>query len=106
MAASSRTPNLSGPLRQHAELIERAMELGGVAIHTQGAGAGELVVAVASAQQADAQHARASRREEIPHVIADHVTYLDLHTEAPLAGEEQSGLRLRPRDVPTREDDR
>src|SRR5439155_21635896 len=105
MAASSRTPNLSGPLRQHAELIERAMELGGVAIDTEGAGAGELVVAVASAQQADAQHARASRREEIPHGIADHVTVFDLHAEAPLAGEEQIGLRLRSRDVATLDDD-
>src|SRR5437764_7081453 len=106
MAASSRTPNLSGPSRQHAELIERAMQLGGVAIHTERAGAGELVVAVAAAQQADAQHACASCGEEIPHRMADDVTVRDLNAQAPLAGEEQIGLRLRSRDVATLDDDR
>src|SRR5437870_2989394 len=106
MAASSRTPNVSGQSRQHAELVERAMQLGGVAIYTERAGAGELVVAVAAAQQADAQHARASRGEQIPHRIADHVTVSDLNAQAPLAGEEQIGLGLRSRDVAALDDDR
>ena len=56
-----------------AELVERAVELGGVVVDAEGAGREELVGAVAAAQEADREHLRAAGGEEIPDGVADDV---------------------------------
>src|SRR6476661_7172972 len=77
-----------------AELVERATQLADVAVDAERAGALELRLAVAAAQQADAQHARAPRREQVPDGVADDVALVGLDPEPPAAGEEEIGLRL------------
>ena len=88
------------------ELVERGEQLGRVAVDAVGAGALELVGAVAAGQQADAEHARAARREQVPDGVADHVAVARLDGEAARALDEQVRLRLGARDVAALDDDR
>ncbi len=76
-----------------------------IAVNAKGAGACELVVAVAAAQQADAQHASSPRGEQIPDRIADDVALLGWNADPFAAGEEEIGLRLGPKHVTSLDDD-
>src|SRR6266576_1752811 len=71
-------PTLRTPGSADAELVERGEQLGGVSVDAEGAGRGQLVLAVTARQQADAQHPGATRREQVPDGVADHVAIRDL----------------------------
>src|SRR2546430_3971128 len=88
----------SGELRQ-PELIERATELRRIAIDAKGSGAQQLTLAVAAAQQPNAENARTPRREVIPDRIPDHVALARRNPEALQAGEEEVRLGLGARDI-------
>ncbi len=77
-----------------AELVERAMEIRGVAIDAERAGGGELIPAIPAREQSDAQHPRAPRGEEVPHRVADHVAVADFDAELLLASQKKVGLGL------------
>src|SRR5439155_17305501 len=78
-----------------AELVERGVELLGVPVDTEGAGPGELVLAVAAREHADGEHPGAPRREQIPDRVADHVALRRLGSEAPRTLEEEIRFRFR-----------
>ena len=59
-----------------AELVQRLPQLLRVSVDAKGAGAGQLVLAVAAAEQADAEHPRPACGEQIPDGIADDVALL------------------------------
>src|SRR5216684_266594 len=80
---------------QHAQLVQPGVQFGGVAVDAIGAGADQLVLAIAAAQHADAQHGGAPGGEEVPDGVADHVAVLGRDAETLLAGEEEVGGRLR-----------
>ena len=68
------------------------MQLGGVAVDAEGSGAEELVLAVTAGQQADRQHPRAARREQVPDGVADDEALGRLGLEPPRALDEEVGL--------------
>ena len=85
--------------------VEGLWRLLRIAVDAKGAGASQLVVAVAAAQQTDAQHARSPGGEQIPDRIADDVALLGWNAEPVAAGEEEIRLRLRSKDVTALDDD-
>src|SRR4029079_17053721 len=91
--------------RQDAELVERVAQLVGVAIDPKSSGSSQLVLAVAAAQQADAEHSGPTRGQQIPDGVADHITLGGLNAETLCAGQEEIRLRLRALDVAARDHD-
>jgi hypothetical protein len=82
-------------------------ELGGVAVDTECARAGQLVLAVAAAQQANAEHpGSAAGGQQIPDGVADDVGVRGGHTESLGARQEQIRLRLGALHVAAFDDDR
>src|SRR5918994_5962652 len=90
----------------YSDLIERLPKLGGVAVDAECARAGQLVLAVATAQQADAEHAGSPGGKQIPDGVADHVGVRGGRAESLGAGQEEIGLRLGAPDVAALDDDR
>src|SRR2546425_2532493 len=95
-----------GPSRQDAELIERDVQLLGIAVHAKRARARQLVFAVAAAQESDAEHLRAPRSEQIPDGVANDVAVVWRHAEPLLAVQEEIGRGLRALDVAPFDDHR
>src|SRR5580704_17710093 len=75
-----------------SELIERAEQLGRIAIDTKCSGTQKLGFTVTPAQQPDAQDARAARCEQIPDSIADDVALSWRKAESLQAGEKEVRL--------------
>jgi hypothetical protein len=94
------------PSGQYAEFIERAMQLRRVAVNPESTRSAQLIFAVPAAQQADAQHARASRRQEIPDRISHHVTIIHANPQPLLAGQEEIGLGFGTSDIAALDHDR
>src|SRR6267378_6995094 len=64
-----------------AELVQRAMKIRRVAVDPKRAGRRELVPPIPAREQADAQHSRAARGEEVPHGIADDIAVSNVHAK-------------------------
>ena len=90
----------------YSELIERLPELGGVAVDAECACARQLVLAVATAQQADAEHPGSPGGQQIPDGVADDVGVRGGHTKSLGARQEEIRLRLGALDVAALDDDR
>src|SRR5256885_6273530 len=75
------------------------MEIRGVAIDPECSRRGELVPAIPAREEADAQHPRATRGEEVPHRVADHVAVTNVDAELLLTPQKQVGLRLCPQNI-------
>ena len=88
------------------ELIERFEQLRRVAVDAERAGRAQLVLAIAAAQQADAEHPGTPRCQEVPDGVADDIALVGRNTEPLLAGEEQVRLGLGAQDVAALDDDR
>src|SRR4029077_11002007 len=86
------------------ELIERAKQLGRIAIDTKCSGTQKLGFTVTPAQQPDAQEARAARCQQIPDSIADDVALTWRKAESLQAGEEEVRLGFGARHVPALDD--
>jgi hypothetical protein len=82
-------------LLQHTQLIERRQQFRRIAIHAIRTGARQFLFTVSAAQQTDAEHSRTSRRENVPHGIADDVTFQRRDTETLLAREKKIGRGFR-----------
>lgn len=65
------------------------MQLRRVVVHAKGAGVEELVLAVATAQEPNAEHAGAAGREQVPDRIANDVAVLRLDAEGGLTKRRQ-----------------
>src|SRR6266851_1157674 len=78
-----------------AELVERTVQIRGIAIDPERAGRRELVPAVPTREQSHAQHSRAARGEQIPYRVAHHVTIANLDAELLLASQKQIRLGFR-----------
>src|SRR5207248_9408959 len=102
---SRRRPPRADRSRKYAELVQRAAQLLRVAVDAVRARARQLVLAVAAAQQADAEHSRAAGREQVPDGVADDVAARRLDAEPLRAREEEIGFRLRACDVAALDDD-
>src|ERR671919_236485 len=90
----------------YSDLIERLPELGRVAVDAECACARQLVLAVATAQQADTEHARSPAGKQVPDGVADDVGVRGSRTQSLGAGQEEIRLWLRPLDVAALDDDR
>jgi hypothetical protein len=65
------------------------VKLGRISIDAECSRSCELILAVAAAQQSDAEHSRTTRSQEIPDRIADDITVVDGDAEALLTIEEE-----------------
>jgi hypothetical protein len=81
------------------------VEVGGIPKHAERACSDQFVLAVAAAEQPDAEHSGPAGSHQVPHGITHHVAVLHFHTQALLAFQEQVRLGLGPRQVPTLHDD-
>ncbi len=84
-----------GAGRAHAHLVEVGEQVGGVLVHAVGAGPGELVLAVATREQAHAERAGATGGQQVPHAVAHDDRVLDVGAEPFGRREEQVGVGLR-----------
>src|ERR687891_2461001 len=91
---------------QYSDLIERLPELGRVAVDAERACPRQLVFAVATAQQADTEHARSPGGKQIPDGVTDDVAVRGRRTKSLGAGQEEIRLGLRPLDIAALDDDR
>jgi hypothetical protein len=95
--ASSRTYPAypaGGRPREDADLVERCAQFGRVAVYAERARAGELIFAIAAAQETDAERARATGREQVPDGVADDVA-IDRGNAEPLgAGQKEIATPL------------
>src|SRR5918992_2258158 len=90
----------------YSDLIERLPKLGRVAVDAECACARQLVLAVATAQQADTEHARSPGGKQVPDGVTDDVAVRGRRTKSLGAGQEEIRLGLRPLDVAALDDDR
>src|SRR5665811_1345216 len=88
---------LSG--QRDAELVERIKQVLGVAVDAERPGLGQLVLAVAATEEADAEHPGSACREQVPDRISDHVAVLAPHAHPLLTGKEEVRLGLGAKDV-------
>src|ERR671931_703137 len=98
--------DLRSVLREKAYLVQRLPELTRVSVDAKGAGAGQLVLSVAAAENADAEHPRPACSEQVPDGVADHVTLLGGDGELRGAGKEEVRLGLCPLDITALDYDR
>src|SRR5712691_6235280 len=91
--------------RKHAELVERVVKIGRVAVHAERAGTRELIFAVAAAEESNAEHAGTPRREEIPDSVPDDIALAHIDTQPLRTGHEQIRLGFRTHDVAALDDD-
>src|SRR5438876_449275 len=89
----------STPSSDDPELVERAVQIGSVAVDTESPGRRQLVPAIATGEQADAQHSCAPRGKQIPHRVADYVAVARVDAELLLAPQEEVRLGFRAEDV-------
>ena len=75
------------------------MQIGSVAVDTESPGRRQLVPAIATGEQADAQHSCAPRGKQIPHRVADYVAVARVDAELLLAPQEEVRLGFRAEDV-------
>src|SRR5512143_1354013 len=76
------------------ELVDRGQQLVGSAVDAERAGAEQLVLAIATGQQPDAEHPGASGSEQVPHRVTHHVAIPDRDAKSFLAGQDQVRFRL------------
>src|SRR2546425_3097461 len=88
------------------ELVQRTMKVRRVAVHAERARRHELVPAVAAREQTDAQHSRATRREKIPHRVADDIAVRWHQAKLLLALEEEIRLGFRAKNIASIDDHR
>jgi hypothetical protein len=82
------------------------MQLLHISIYAKSAGARELVLAVPTGKNADREHPRLPRGEQVPHRIRDHVALDRLGSERSCALDEEIGLELCSQDVTALHDSR
>ena len=82
------------------------MQLLRIAIDPERARSSQLVLAIAAAEQPDAEHSRPTPRQKVPYRIADDVAFIDRDTEPLLAVQKEIGSRLRAKDIASLDDDR
>src|SRR2546429_3330372 len=75
--------------RPDPELVQVAVEVGGVLVDAEGAGPVQLVAAVAAREQADAQGPRPLRRQHVPDAVPDHDGVGGVHPQAGGGGQGQ-----------------
>src|SRR5204863_20459 len=85
-------PRKSSPAA--AKLIDMLQHVGGVLEHPVGAGAQQLVLAIAARQKADAQRMAAARRQHVPDAVTDHAGIADIDAEAMGGLDEEIGVGL------------
>ena len=82
------------------------MKLRRITIDAECARARELILAVASAQEAEAKHSGPTCGEQVPDRIADDVTIVDGNAEELLTTEKEIRRRFGPQDIAALDDDR
>src|SRR5262249_5805336 len=97
---------ISTRLWEEPELVQRGPQLSSVSVDAKRPGADELVLAVAPAEEADAEHVRPAGGEQIPDGVADDVALLGCDSQLRRAGEEEIRLRLGTQDVSSLDHDR
>jgi hypothetical protein len=93
-------------LRKNTEFVEGSAQLLRVPVDAKGSGADQLVLAIAAAEEPDAEHLRASCGEQVPYSVPNDVTLLGRDSKAIGASEEEIWLGFRAFDVASLDDDR
>jgi hypothetical protein len=81
---------------QRPNLVQRLLQVGGAPVDAKRARAGQLLLTVTPAQEADAQHPCSPGGEQVPDCVTDHVAVLCPDSEPFLAGEEEVWFGLGP----------
>src|SRR5579883_1294517 len=76
------------------DLVDVPQQVRGVFVHAHGAGALELILAIAARQEAHSEPAGTARREHVPDAVAHDDGRLDVGAEPRGRGEEEIGIRL------------
>src|SRR5439155_23992574 len=91
---------------EKADFVQRSAQLGRVTVDAEGARTCEVILAVATAEQADAEHAGPAGGEQVPDGVADDVAVGGRDAEPLGAGQKQVRLRFRSIDLAALDDDR